>query len=180
VEALWFHAALQGRQRDAAGNAWQEHGLVFASTVGTERNPNNVLRSFRVILRKNTELRPEDWTPREMRHSFVSVLSDSGVPLEALSVRPSCNVSRTANSAPSTSAPDAEKACVSNHQQPKTSCSDHDNHGKEQYVDASKQSEMSPSMNQVVPDHLLATSVKAVWQPRRGRKPCERPENCGS
>jgi hypothetical protein len=25
---------------------------VFASTVGTERNPNNVLRSFRAVLRK--------------------------------------------------------------------------------------------------------------------------------
>jgi integrase len=23
-----------------------------------------------------------DWTPREMRHSFVSLLSDSGVPIE--------------------------------------------------------------------------------------------------
>jgi integrase len=45
---------------------------------------NNVLRSFRVILR-NTDLRPEAWSPREMRHSFVSVLSDSGVPLEEIS-----------------------------------------------------------------------------------------------
>ena len=25
---------------------------------------------------------PQDWTPREMRHSFVSLLSDNGVPLE--------------------------------------------------------------------------------------------------
>src|SRR5206468_159537 len=38
--------------------------------------------------------------------------------------RPSCNVSRTASSTPSTSAPDAGKACVSNHQPPKTGCSD--------------------------------------------------------
>jgi len=27
-------------------------------------------------------LTAEDWTPREMRHSFVSLLSDSGVPIE--------------------------------------------------------------------------------------------------
>src|SRR5204862_5379075 len=26
----------------------------------------------------------EDWTPRELRHSFVSLLSDNGVPLEAI------------------------------------------------------------------------------------------------
>src|SRR5579863_2775506 len=42
-----------------------------------------------------------------------------------------------------------------------------------------KQSDMSPSMNQVVPVHFLDTSVSAVWHPRPGRKPCDRPENCG-
>jgi integrase len=26
-----------------------------------------------------------DWTPRELRHSFVSLLSDSGIPLEEIS-----------------------------------------------------------------------------------------------
>jgi integrase len=31
---------------------------------------------------KTAGLTPEEWTPREMRHSFVSLLSDSGVPLE--------------------------------------------------------------------------------------------------
>ncbi len=30
-------------------------------------------------------LPPGEWTPREMRHSFVSLLSDSGVPLEHIS-----------------------------------------------------------------------------------------------
>ena len=38
--------------------------------------------------------------------------------------RPSCNVSRTGGSAPSTSAPDAGKACVSNPLQPRTGCFD--------------------------------------------------------
>ena len=84
MEALRFHHDLQERQRDRAGKRWREHNLVFASTVGTERNPNNVLRSFRAILSR-TELRPGDWTPREMRYSFVSVLSDSGVPIEEIS-----------------------------------------------------------------------------------------------
>jgi integrase len=27
----------------------------------------------------------DEWTPRELRHSFVSLLSDSGVPLEEIS-----------------------------------------------------------------------------------------------
>jgi integrase len=30
-------------------------------------------------------LTPADWTPRELRHSFVSLLSDAGVPLEDIS-----------------------------------------------------------------------------------------------
>ncbi|WP_271220505.1 hypothetical protein [Streptosporangium carneum] len=32
-------------------------------------------------------LRGTDWTPREMRHSFVSLPSDSGVPIEDISRR---------------------------------------------------------------------------------------------
>jgi integrase len=81
VDALKFHREFQEKQRKAAGTAWQEHGLVFASSAGTERNANNVLRSFRAIVAK-TSLTADDWTPREMRHSFVSLLSDSGVPVE--------------------------------------------------------------------------------------------------
>ena len=30
-------------------------------------------------------LNPAEWTPRQLRHSFVSVLSDSGVPVEEIS-----------------------------------------------------------------------------------------------
>ncbi len=60
----------------AAREAWREHGLVFASSVGTPRDTNNVLRSFRSVVGK-TALDAEAWTPREMRHSFVSLLSTS-------------------------------------------------------------------------------------------------------
>lgn len=44
VEALTFHRDYQDGQRNAAGRRWREHGLVFASAVGTERNANNALR----------------------------------------------------------------------------------------------------------------------------------------
>lgn len=83
VEALKFHRDLQDRQRTTTGEVWQENGLVFASSVGTMRNANNVLRSFRSIV-AITDLTANDWTPREMRHSFVSLLSDSGVPIESI------------------------------------------------------------------------------------------------
>lgn len=81
AEALTFHRAYQDQQREAAGGKWHDHGLVFASSVGTQRNANNVLRSFRAIV-KRAGLNQGEWTPREMRHSFVSLLSDSGVPIE--------------------------------------------------------------------------------------------------
>ncbi|MGW0594807.1 tyrosine-type recombinase/integrase [Streptosporangium sp. NPDC002607] len=42
---------------------------------------HNVRRAFRRIV-KDAGLPAKNWTPREMRHSFVSPLSDSGVPLE--------------------------------------------------------------------------------------------------
>ncbi|GLX11250.1 tyrosine-type recombinase/integrase [Microbispora sp. NBRC 16548] len=34
---------------------------------------------------KQTDLNPKEWTPRELRHSFVSLLSDNGIPLEEIS-----------------------------------------------------------------------------------------------
>src|SRR5829696_3291666 len=45
----------------------------------------NVRRDFRRALALVPDLDPSMWTPRELRHSFVSVLSDAGVPLEQIS-----------------------------------------------------------------------------------------------
>jgi hypothetical protein len=44
---------------------------------------NEVRRSFRVIA-STAGLDPKEWTPRELRHSFVSLLSSSGVTREAI------------------------------------------------------------------------------------------------
>ena len=45
--------------------------------------PHNVLRAFRPVVAR-AGLDPRDWTPRELRHSFVSLLSDSGVSIEQI------------------------------------------------------------------------------------------------
>jgi integrase len=58
--------------------------MVFASDVGTEMDRHNVLRGFRRVV-KTAGLNPQDWTPRELRHSFVSLLSDAKVPIEVIS-----------------------------------------------------------------------------------------------
>ncbi|WP_312867444.1 tyrosine-type recombinase/integrase [Amycolatopsis pithecellobii] len=81
VVALRLHRIRQAAAKKVAGERWQENGLVFASAVRTPLDSHNVRRSFRKVV-KGAELVPEDWTPREMRHSFVSLMSDSGVPLE--------------------------------------------------------------------------------------------------
>jgi integrase len=58
--------------------------LVFRSRAGTALDSHNVRRAFRTILRQ-AGLPAGEWTPRELRHSFVSLLSDGGVPLEHIS-----------------------------------------------------------------------------------------------
>jgi site-specific recombinase XerD len=84
VDALKLHRERQDVACKAAGKSWQDNNLVFASKVGTELDAHNVRRSFRSVLKK-AGLNEKEWTPREMRHSFVSLLSDSGIPLENVS-----------------------------------------------------------------------------------------------
>ncbi|MEV4750520.1 site-specific integrase [Streptosporangium sp. NPDC049248] len=70
--------------REEQEKAGTEAGLVFSTSKGTAMSAGNVRRDVRKIIEK-TGLRGTDWTPREMRHSFVSLLSDSGVPIEDIS-----------------------------------------------------------------------------------------------
>jgi integrase len=64
-----------------AGNRWQENDLVFPPRLGTVADASHVRRSFRKVAAA-AGLDPADWTPRELRHSFVSLLSDAGVRIE--------------------------------------------------------------------------------------------------
>ena len=84
VEALREHRKRQAADQLRAGPLWQDHGLVFASTIGTPLTANNVIRAFRSLTEKAGLGR--DWVPREMRHTFVSVLSANGVPVESIAL----------------------------------------------------------------------------------------------
>jgi site-specific recombinase XerD len=57
---------------------------VFASESGTVLDAANIRRAFRRVA-SAAGLTAKDWTPRELRHSFVSVLSDNGMPIEQIS-----------------------------------------------------------------------------------------------
>jgi len=83
TDALRLHRDCQDQIRKRAGDRWHDNDLVFASRVGTALWAGNVRRSFRAILTA-AGLNSADWTPRELRHSFVSLMSDAGVPIEKI------------------------------------------------------------------------------------------------
>jgi integrase len=82
VAALRAHAVRQEEERKAAMELWQESGLVFTTTLGGQLDPANVRRSFRRTCAAAGI--GENWSPRELRHTFVSIMSDSGMPLEKI------------------------------------------------------------------------------------------------
>jgi site-specific recombinase XerD len=57
--------------------------LVFTSLAGTPLDAHNVRRDFRKVV-EAAGLPAGEWTPRELRHSFVSLLSDGGMPIEQI------------------------------------------------------------------------------------------------
>jgi len=71
--------------RRLAGDHWQENGLVFPSLVGTLQDSHNVRRAFRDALQLVPGIVPDDWTPRDLRHSFASILSQHGLVTEEIS-----------------------------------------------------------------------------------------------
>ena len=83
ADALRVHRDRQDQLRKQAGDRWHDNDLVFASRVGTALWAGNVRRSFRAVLAA-AGLDPAVWTPRELRHSFVSLMSDAGVPIEKI------------------------------------------------------------------------------------------------
>ena len=79
VDALKDHRSRQAAFRLKAGPLWQDHGLVFASAIGTPLDAHNVRRSFRAIT--NAAGLGTASTPRELRPTFVSLLSANDVSL---------------------------------------------------------------------------------------------------
>ena len=55
---------------------------MFCTRLGGPMYATDVRMEFKRITEK-AALGP-DWTPRELRHTFVSLLSDSGVPIEQI------------------------------------------------------------------------------------------------
>ena len=78
------HKVRQGQWKRHAGSDWVDNDRVFTTSKGTELDAHNVRRSFRRVLGKVEGIEPKEWTPRELRHSFVSLLSEYGVEVEEI------------------------------------------------------------------------------------------------
>lgn len=85
VEALRALKARQAAEKLKAGEAYEDHDLVFCDERGAPYTAHQVRRRFRKIL-DAAGLNGADWVPRELRHTFVSLMSDHGVPVEKISV----------------------------------------------------------------------------------------------
>jgi integrase len=100
VSALHAHRVRQEHERRLAGTRWQEHGLVFPTTIGTPLDARSLLRNFYSLLlyrrgpdRKCTCGRAECPTPgkherypdlprirfHDLRHSAATLLLVQGV-----------------------------------------------------------------------------------------------------
>jgi integrase len=76
VDALRRHFERQAEEREAAGEQWQETGLVFTTRRGTPIEPRNLNRHFYPIReRLGLDIRFHD-----LRHTCVTLLLGLGIP----------------------------------------------------------------------------------------------------
>ncbi len=82
-DALHQHRLLQSSDRVAAGEAWDSGwpDLVFTSISGTPLDASNLRRDFKEL---TVSAGLGEWSPNELPHSCVSILSASGVRVEQI------------------------------------------------------------------------------------------------
>jgi integrase len=72
----------QEEERLLAGERWQDTGLVFTTQLGAALDAANVRKMFKRACRLAQV--GDSWTPRELRTSFVSLMSHHGVSIEEI------------------------------------------------------------------------------------------------
>ena len=82
VDMFRQHRMRQAEAQMAAGTRWRDHGLVFASEIGTPMDPEAFSHSFsRLCQRAGLG----HWHPHELRHSGASLMLARGTPLHVVS-----------------------------------------------------------------------------------------------
>jgi integrase len=82
VQALRAWSGSQADEQLAAGRGWQDTGLVFTNHMGAALDAGNVRKMFKRICAEAGV--GDGWTPRELRTTFVSLMSHQGVSIEEI------------------------------------------------------------------------------------------------
>jgi integrase len=82
VAALRALLESQAHERLLAGERWQDGGLVFPTHLGAALDAGNVRKMFKRVCKAAGI--GDCWTPRELRTSFVSLMSHRGVSIEEI------------------------------------------------------------------------------------------------
>ena len=82
VQALRALRETQADERLAAGDDWQDAGLVFPTHHGAALDAGNVRKMFKRVCDEAGI--GDGWTPRELQTSFVSLMSHRGVSIEEI------------------------------------------------------------------------------------------------
>jgi len=82
VDALKRHRAMQAADRLRAGKDWEDHDLVFTTLDGRPLTQHDTRKRFRAVLKKAGILDWDKRVPYEMRHTYASLVSDSGMAAE--------------------------------------------------------------------------------------------------
>jgi integrase len=73
---------VQNAERLAAGAQWEDNDLVFCTSLGRPLDWGNVGRAFKAICKKAGIEDSGKRVPYEMRHTYASLVSDSGMAAE--------------------------------------------------------------------------------------------------
>jgi hypothetical protein len=83
VEALKVHKEFQDAARQKAGDRWKDSELVFCTRTGRELDAHKV--SGTLAESSQRRVWTPVWTPRDLRHTYLSLLSHSGMAMENIS-----------------------------------------------------------------------------------------------
>jgi len=78
------HLEKQELQKALAGDRWQEHGMIFTTSIGTYIDQTKVSRAFKQILR---QAGLPDIRFHDLRHTSISILLENGTPVNTVQSR---------------------------------------------------------------------------------------------
>lgn len=82
-EVLKKHKKQQAKEKLAAGEAYENNGLIFAWEDGTPISPNTAGKRFEKIMKSCSDISKR--TMHDLRHSFASIAISKGMSIKTIS-----------------------------------------------------------------------------------------------